>query len=151
MAETSGRMMSSGRIIYLYEYLGTPEADTKLFLPLPSSHDVTPCISMALGDSTPAVESDNMVEVSSPFARIGMVEFLLELLFPMVERLLCNLMQSKAAPARSTPIKTPVDKPIVNPKERAPISLVLLHLQNLEMDPCSKLQKRKQILKIIIH
>lgn len=86
-------------------------------LPLPFRPDFT-------GDSGPTVESDNMLQESTPFARIGSVAALLELLFPIWDRFLWYLKQNSAEIAKSTPITTPIEIPIINPDDSPFISLL---------------------------
>lgn len=76
----------------------------------------------ALGESGPMVESDNIVQESAPFDRIGMVAALLELLFPICDRFLWYLKQNKANIAKSTPITNPMEIPIISPDDSPSIS-----------------------------
>lgn len=76
------------------------------------------------GDSGPTVESDNILQESTPFARIGIVAALLELLFPIWDRFLWYLMQNSAEIAKSTPITTPIEIPIIKPDDSPFISVL---------------------------
>lgn len=79
-----------------------------------------------LGESVvPKDESDITVQESAAFARIGRVAARRELLFPIWERLLWILKQKNAEIAKSTPMTTPIDTPIIKPDDKAFISLSL--------------------------
>lgn len=99
-----------------------PEAETKFIFLSPRSHDGKPLCSVDLGDSVPIDESDNIVQESTPFVRIGIVAFLLELLFPIWEFFLWYLKQKNAVIASATPITTPIDNPIIKPEDSPSIS-----------------------------
>jgi hypothetical protein len=58
-----------------------------------------------------------IVDASAPLARIGIVAALLELLFPICDRFLWYLKQNRARMAKSTPITTPIEIPIINPDD----------------------------------
>lgn len=60
-----------------------PDTEMTPFLLGPSIHNEMPLSSGILGDSWPVVESESAVQVSTPLVRIGTVEALLELLFPI--------------------------------------------------------------------
>ena len=72
------------------------------------------------------VESDNIVQESAPFVRIGIAAALLELLFPICERFLWYLIQNSAKIAKTTPITTPMEIPIINPDDSPFISSSVL-------------------------
>nr|GMD54901.1 hypothetical protein Iba_chr11dCG2810 [Ipomoea batatas] len=57
-----------------------PDAESTLGL---LTHREIPESTVVLGDSVATEESDNTVEASAPFARIGIAAALLELLFPI--------------------------------------------------------------------
>lgn len=103
-----------------------PEAETTLFLLNPSSHRDMPLRPDFTGDSGPIVESDNIVQESAPFVRMGIVTARLELLFPICDLFLWYLIQNKAEIAKSTPITTPIEIPMINPEDSPFISVLLL-------------------------
>jgi len=70
------------------------------------------------------VESDRTVQVSTPFARIGSVEALLELLLFICARFRWYLMQYNDKMAKNTPITTPMEIPTINPDDSAFIAFV---------------------------
>lgn len=78
------------------------------------------------GDSVPKDESDVIVQESAPFAWIGMVVALLELLFTICERFLWYLKQKNETTAKTTPITTPIDIPIINPDDSSFISFLFV-------------------------
>lgn len=108
---------------YLYEYSGIPEAETMLLLFLnPSSQKDLPFRPDLTGDSGPKVESDRIVQESTPFSRIGMVAALRELLLPICDRFRWHLRQNNAEIAKPTPITTPMEIPMISPIDSSFIS-----------------------------
>lgn len=96
-----------------------------LFL-IPSSQKDMPLRPDLTGESGPKVESDRMVHESAPFARIGIVAALRELLLPICERFLWYLKQNNAEIAKTTPITTPMEIPIISPVDSSFISFFFL-------------------------
>lgn len=111
---------------YLYEYSGIPDAEITLLFLNPSPQKDMPFLPDFTGDSGPIVESDRIVQESAPFARMGMVAALRELLLPISERFLWYLKQNKAEIAKITPIITPMEIPIISPIDSSFISLCVL-------------------------
>lgn len=109
------RMQQLIRKPYLKEYTGIPDADTTLLLLNPSSHMDLPFCPDFTGDSGAMVESDNILQQSVPFVRIGILAALRELIFPVWVRFLWYLMQNSAEIAKTTPITTPIEIPTINP------------------------------------
>lgn len=82
------------------------------------------CIDALDDVSVPIDESDKTVQESAPFARMGMVDALLELLLPIWDRFLWNLKQSSPTMAKIAPITTPIEIPMIRPDDFAFISLM---------------------------
>lgn len=116
---------SNIRKTYLYEYSGIPDAETMLLFLNPSIQKDMPLRPDLTGESGPKVESDRIVQESAPFARIGMVAALRELLLPICDRFRWYLRQNNAEIAKTTPITTPMEIPIISPVDSSFISLSL--------------------------
>lgn len=132
---------------YLYEYSGIPDAETTLLFLNPSSQKDMPLRPDFTGDSGPKVESDKIVQESAPFARIGMVAALLELLFPICERFRWYLRQNNAEIARTIPITTPMEIPMISPVDSSFISpsflfyFPLLIIHQIHWHTCQKVHQ----------
>lgn len=112
----------------MYAYSGSPDAGIMLLLLFlnPSSQKGMPCLSDFMGDSGPKVESERMVHESAPFVRIGMVAALLELLLPICDRFRWYRWQKNAKIAKTSPITTPMETPIISPTDSSFISSSLI-------------------------
>lgn len=86
LEQVSSKNKKNLREAYLYEYSGIPDAEIMLLFLNPSSQKDVPFRPDLTGESGPKVESDKMLQESAPFARIGMVAALRELLLPICER-----------------------------------------------------------------
>lgn len=124
---------------YLYEYLGMPETEMTFLRFFPSIQRAGPCpfSSDSFGESGPTVESDSSAQALVVLERNGTVEFLLELLFPICDLDLRNLMQNKEPIAINIPIITPTVTPMMRPRDSPPFILEALrkwcHLEYLKI------------------
>lgn len=103
----------------MYAYLGTPEAETMLFLPGPWTHRELPrsWSSRGVGDSCPVVEFESMAQALTPLVRMGTVDALLELLLLICVWERRRLRHSSVPRASSTPMTTPTVVPMIRPSD----------------------------------